>query len=573
MFRRDKSTPQIAGMFRNLQKFWATNDGGYLDAALIAYFKLRPMWLAYHNPENESLRLLTGWADKPTIERIAMALPDVKWKSVFRPDVWYLRGGQKGMFLGFRLTLNSQQMGIFNQTLKNLSLVSDDHSVSEVSLATISHSEKFRLESIGIVPQRDGKDWLTSFYISPKDFTWLVEASADKIFARYAIERLSIQDEKELSTEVQKCLAVLHLVASTKPEVTSIGSWRLKEISSPEWIPVNGDSSPEAQSSKVPNRYFTAKNLSVFNGGILELDNKFIDWDKAQHPSLDFVAGNTNLVVGTCSNNRFCFVRESDNVATIEKGIVLGSRVDSNWFHFLIETLPRLLVVENTLPKDIPVIISSRIPSTAREALGLLTGREVIAIDATNSSLVKSAFVPGPVIYHPDTQFLWGDASIQNINIPTMRRFREKILGSVSSGAGKAQLYWPRSSRYRTVTNSRRLERFLAKRGFRVENPGDLKFKSQVESIHSSSRVVAVGGALMSNFLFASQETHIIVLVSDFGKSYPWPTLLGSVSGAKITMVGGRVVGLRTVENVVEKSHASFATRIQDLKVALSEEP
>jgi hypothetical protein len=558
-FNVNTETRLTKGMYKNVQKFWATNSGHYLHEALATYFQLRVKWIERGNRQDPVLSKVSGWADDATWSKLENSLQDSKLRRRFRPDVWYLRDGEVGLFQGFNFT--ASQIAVE----KALSILE-----GAASNQPQSNKIGFRIDSIDACESETDPTWQTAFQISPKQFTFLVEAACDAEIAKLAIEQLSLQNLNQLTSDKIRSLVTFHLVSQTRPETLSVGGWERKEIVEPDWVSVTPTALHQGERSKVPERYFNKDNVQVTNGGIITHGNYFLDWDKAQHPSLDFVAGNTELVIGTSANNKSCYIRTTRVEKTIATGILLSSRCDSNWFHFLIETLPRLLLVDDMTPQNIPVLVSSRIPKTAKEALALVSRREVIELDETTVTLVLKAIVPGPVIYHPDTQYLWGDDASENINLITLRRMREMILRQLSTSQKAVFTYWPRFSRHRTLLNSRQVETALKARQFTVQNPGELSFLGQVESIQSSSKIVAVGGALMSNFIFAKPGSKIIVLVSDFGRAYPWPRLLAQVSDGIVTVVGGRRYGHSSIETLIEKSHASFATRIRELKIALS---
>jgi capsular polysaccharide biosynthesis protein len=132
-----------------------------------------------------------------------------------------------------------------------------------------------------------------------------------------------------------------------------------------------------------------------------------------------------------------------------------------------------------------------------------------------------------------------------------------------------SKIFWPRLSKYRVNSNSSRIEKLLKNQKFVVQNPANMTFIEQVESISSASTLVAVGGALMSNFIFASSNSKIIVLVSDLGTAYPWPIMLARISGAEVIMVGGRTLDMGRLETLVQKTHASFRTRVSEFKRSL----
>jgi hypothetical protein len=554
-------------MFRNSKRFWATNDGRFLNTAVRHYLLLRDAWIVQSEKVEGSLNTVSGWADKECYSIIKGSVPSKRIRRKFRPDVWYLRGNESGLFSGFEVNISLSELESLKAKLRHL-LGEFPASDRDSAHKDISADVRFRFESSAPITTSDSLDLVSTFLVSPREFTWLVEATADRAIAGRLLDQTLDNKSFDLNSDLMRCLAICQLVREPVPQRRTIGKWALAQISAPDWKNVETETS-NSLSRRISPRYFTSAEATVTNGGLVFTNGRFINWDEAQRPSLDFVAGNYDHVVGTSANLNYCYVSCPEVSESIENGILLGSRVDYNWFHFLIETLPRLYLVDGLVEPAVPIIVSKRIPETARQVLGAITSRKVIEVDSASSVRISNAIVPGPVVYHPDSQFLWGDASLSNFNLDARTQLRRDVLNSVEPTAEARNLYWPRVSKYRLIANAKKVWRLLQRKNFERENPGELSFKEQVRSIHSASTLVATGGALMSNFIFAQPGARIIVLVSDLGKTYPVPSILASVANAEVRMVGGLALGVGALETFVQKTHASFKTRIQQLKTAL----
>lgn len=566
----------VARMFFSSRKFWATNKTKFLSRAVSSYFSLRSDWLSAGSELQPKTGLeISGWADTATLYRIKEALVSIPITRVFRPDVWYLFGGRGGLFMGFRFEVSIEDLALTSKILEQI----DPALKITASAQKLVNPEAVRrscLESIRPLRSANQKEinWYSSFSVSPSDFTWLVEATADKDVAEIVLSFFSKFDNFEFEHEIQTCIAKLCLVLDHKPEKINLKGWSLTNVASTPWKQLESaiPSITERPNSRVTSKYFQAENLVITNGGILVLQNEFLDWDFAQLPSLDFVAGNHALVIGSPANLHKCFVRDRPNGVVIESGITLSSRVDSNWFHFLIETLPRLFLVDDFVPPEVPVLVSSRVPQNGLEALALITKRRVQIVNETENTLIRKAYVPGPVVYHPDTQFLWNRQDEIEINVGALKKLRETVLSAIGSPTVLAskKIFWTRGGHQRVVLNTRHLVDFLTMRGFVLSDPATLRFSDQVKEVNQAGVLVTPGGATMSNFIFASSKTKIVVLVSRFGKTYPVPQLLSKVAGSSLVLVSGWApLKLRAI-TVLEKSHASFRISIWKLKRALS---
>lgn len=571
--KQSRNDSTNARLFREAGRFWATNDEVYLRRATRLYFRQRDEWLKFTpTPRNDDL-VVTGWANTKDFGKLQRAFPDVQVKRVFRPDVWYLTSGSASFFSGFRfkapkklLLENHSDLQQSAQLIDAMNEIQKDSQFSRVPL---------KYESISPAASETGFDWLGAFETSPRLFTWLVEATVDRELASKMVDYFVKLQMNTLSEEWLRCVAIALLVSQRTDQANLPGGWALTRIATPIWNRTSLDSSAPKSARDLEAKFVEGVELSVTNGGIVLTDGQFLDWDKAQNPALDFIAGNHPFVLGSSANLEFCYVKVPPVTIRIPSGIILSSRVDSNWFHFLIETLPRLLFVEGAVDPSMPVLVSSRIPETAREALRLVTKRPIIELDPTTTTRVTNAVLPGPVIYHPDTQFLWNSTAVEAVNVEVLLELRRRILAEVRPVPGNQRIYWSRPGTNRSLLNGSRVSRILKRKGYAEQDPAEMSFAQQVQSIHGSSSLVAVGGALMANFLFAAPKTKILVLVSDFGLKYKMPSTISKLAEANLEMIGGRSVGLGLTQNIVQKAHSSFQTRtrrlVRSINLALKE--
>jgi hypothetical protein len=563
---------EIAKLYASNRRFWATNNPKYLARALTSYYSLRVDWLNQEGKNFEASLEVSGWADRASFLKIREALSAYSVRRVFRPDVWYLKGGSGSFFSGFIIQAPTRELSAILRSLEK-AVPDFEMNLPQNPISKLPPKSAGRLESINPLQSERGLNWFSTFHISPRELTWLVEATSDREVSDLALSFFMQFGDFAFDGETLRCIAKYCLLLGFIPDGIEVKGWSLNQIKRPEWVPIGSGTASawRNENSKVDAKYFQAENVSVTNGGIVLTADGFLDWDSAQSPVLDFVAGNHNSVIGSSANSHVCFVRDVQSGEELVSAILLGSRVDSNWFHFLIETLPRLLVVEDLLDKSIPVLVSSRVPRAGLEALRLITNRQIIQVDPELSTLVRKAYVPGPVIYHPDTQFLWGSEKLNIINFELLRSFREKVLESVGSETGSEKAFWPRFGGSRVASNSKKIQRLLSRRGFEIQNIGSLKFVDQVRLIRSCFSLITEGGASMSNFIFLPKGARILVLMSNQSKSYMMPKLLASLSQSEVRIESGQSMGEKFFLPLSSRLQASYRVNLRTLKKTIGD--
>ena len=187
---------------------------------------------------------------------------------------------------------------------------------------------------------------------------------------------------------------------------------------------------------------------------------------------------------------------------------VLASRGDHNHYHFLIDVLPRLGVLESAPGMAPPQ--RWYVPATTpvqRELLDLMgiTGERRIDSDAVPHVQAESLVVPGlPSV-------------VKEKNPPWVVEFLRSRLIKVAEPPPmdrRRPLYVVRTAgaNNRAVRNQATVLRRLERRGFDVVDPAMLSATEQIESFRSASVIVCAHGAALANLVFASPGSAVIEL-------------------------------------------------------------
>ena len=498
----------------------------------------------------------------------------------FRPDVAYRLPGDFGLYSGLSLQITASDHGLIRAVAHLLSKLKD------AELLTV---EKFHVNN-------SRADALSNQFLSNIiDLLPLLEAGCDQELANSICEELENVDVTPLLyfaapgfDFTAQGLARLYLIARRPlPKALSSRGWKVFEMVNPQWQkvdsfenPLGGNISEGLRSnsealytSMAPPSMVVLEDVALTSGDVISSDQFLFNIDPSSNPAFSFVAGHQE-VVGTPANLGFAAVRiPKDQGSVITEGILVSSRSDTNWFHWLIETLPKFLYLDSEVPKDVPVIISDRIPQTAKESLQLLTDRPIIEISALAATRVGKLFVSSPVLFHPDPVELHLKPVTNTINTEALIWLRERILGmakkNLREARGEPSIYVKRSGGARSIVNSRRVDKMLSKFGFVALEPVQMTFLEQVLAFNSAERIALVGGASMANLIFCSPGSVVLTLRSKFTVGYKMPEILAGVAGAKVIPISGRPVGNLFRHSFLEKVHAHYSIGIRQIKRAV----
>lgn len=248
---------------------------------------------------------------------------------------------------------------------------------------------------------------------------------------------------------------------------------------------------------------------------VAELTDVFVSWDGA-------VFKNLRLFPGSIVHRRF--IRRFQDTFLLRQwfgakvslpatapGIVVAHDQWSagNYYHWLIDTLPRLLRVQGTYPQHL-LLLPAQLPprhtpdyvTQSAKAFGfshffplntrqLLHAQQVIVPELTAESLYQD-----PVL---------------------IRQVRETLLAKLhlTRSGRQRRVYASRSTQsVRRVANEDELLPLLLAQGFEIVHFEKLSFLEQVSLLHETSIFAGVHGANMTNLLFLPPGAAVVELLS-----------------------------------------------------------
>ncbi len=187
---------------------------------------------------------------------------------------------------------------------------------------------------------------------------------------------------------------------------------------------------------------------------------------------------------------------------------VLASRGDANYYHFLIDVLPRVGVLEQAPDVEPPErwYVPASTP-VQRELLDLMGITEEHRIDSNEVPHVRAECLVAPGL----------PSVVKEKNPPWVVEFlRGRLMKGVTPPApeDRRPLYITRTAgaNNRAVLNEPELIRRLESRGFAIVDPSTLSATRQIETFASASVIVCGHGAALANLVFASPGASVVEL-------------------------------------------------------------
>jgi glycosyl transferase family 61 len=204
----------------------------------------------------------------------------------------------------------------------------------------------------------------------------------------------------------------------------------------------------------------------------------------------------------------------------VEKGICAFSQGDSNWYHWLAEVLPTVLLSRN-LPDafdSYPLLVPEAALNIAsfRDTLDLCRGeRDVVPLQKSQlHEFGELVYIPPQVIGPFNVQDgQWPEPGHYRQNIEVMHLLRDTILKKLNitrTNDGPKRVFLARPPNTRSYNQSDIITA-AQDRGFEPVYLEKLSFREQVQLMHNADYVVGPTGAAFTNTLFMHPDSHSLV--------------------------------------------------------------
>ena len=335
------------------------------------------------------------------------------------------------------------------------------------------------------------------------------------------------------------------------------GVWRYR--SGPGLLPI-----PDQQ-------WLAIEDATIQDGGTVVADDRLIVYEESADPVLDFVSGQWQSVYAlTLQPDRALVRLREKSPHRIPEGILVSGRNDDNWYHWMVEYLPRIFQIDSSVPPSAPLIVSSRTPGTGIAALERLTDREIVVVDAAFAHDVGRLHVLAPPVQILDTTRVpWSEGL--SMNSAPLLEFRLRLgLGDHRLGGKGRQVFLHRASSRRSLTNQPQLAAIAGQLGLEIVDPSTLSWSEQLDLFSSCSLVVGASGAVMANYLLMSPGSRVLALTSDSLADFVLPAALASVSETVFSyLTGPNSLALNDHVSRNKWLHSSFGIRPQEFERAV----
>lgn len=286
----------------------------------------------------------------------------------------------------------------------------------------------------------------------------------------------------------------------------------------------------------------TVKNVEIWHQRFIVMGEELLIIDSTCSPYLNYVAGHWQFLEQIESWQDHVRLKQPGESRSIyiEEAIYLVGRADENWYHFLLDTLPRYLNFES-ITDDIPVLVRSDLPTTSIKFLQRLIPRTLILIEPNDRVYVSSLHFFAGRSTAFDSDPTTGEEHVK-FSPKVLLQTRSWMLETLEENVSlifPTDLYINRDAKYRNVINAQSLVREFRKHNYAILRTTKEFFSNQSHYFSHASRIVTPGGAVLANMLFMKPGSCIVVMRSSRGSDFDFWKKFAKACGVDYSEVTG----------------------------------
>jgi capsular polysaccharide biosynthesis protein len=216
--------------------------------------------------------------------------------------------------------------------------------------------------------------------------------------------------------------------------------------------------------------------------------------------------------------------------------VVINHSWYQNYYHWMIEITPRLFLIKDDLLNK-KIIVHKNISKFHLDVLSKFNFKEIVFIEDNELVKCESIYFTSFPNYYTNRYMTIASKQIKlielNINYLLMKRIKQWLEANNSlikkeKDTNKNKIYISRKKAgHRKILNEVELEGVLDKNGFTKVFLEDYSFDQQIQLLNSSSMVVGIHGAGLTNILFMEPKSHVINLISEHHHEFCYLTIAG----------------------------------------------
>ncbi len=224
------------------------------------------------------------------------------------------------------------------------------------------------------------------------------------------------------------------------------------------------------------------------------------------------------------------------NPVVFSDGFFLAGNGSHNWYHWLIEILPKMFYYDSEYSRNILVNQSCKeIPSMAETLQALVESYDVniIYLDPLKTYRIKKLYFINEVnkLMYNELDFGKATQPLYYYRKESLEKLSEVLKNKyvTDSKSSVEKIYLQRPNTHRIPGNEKEIAELLGSNRFSFIDLSKCSIHQQVEIFASAKQIVGTSGAAFTNLLFCRPNTRIVIFMPDNYSSYQFYKEMGEL--------------------------------------------
>lgn len=321
---------------------------------------------------------------------------------------------------------------------------------------------------------------------------------------------------------------------------------------------------------------WTVKNCQLIRASQIVKDKNFVVYEKSGNPKIGFVAGIWNFVVLIRNSNKVLVSSNFNKINHHKTGVLIAGRCSRNYFHWLIEYVPKILNIIKIQKLDSPLLVDDTMPEQSYAILDYICEKYSLCYIRVNPKELLSfdeLIVPSQHTFQPDDPSFthWESSALSAEHIDFVSQMGLELANKYPNTVRYEKVYLSRKNfTARKIVNEAEIESLFRKHGFEIVDPTDLDFIKQVQLFSNARIIASPTGAALSNLIFCKENATVLSLVASENKGFCIQSNMAQLKKLNFMHVTGELVQSREAFNSYQEYRFSeFKMNIENLEHAI----
>jgi hypothetical protein len=322
---------------------------------------------------------------------------------------------------------------------------------------------------------------------------------------------------------------------------------------------------------RVPPQWHASINDAIVHSPSAAVISNHILWQQEEVTALPAISSGYSRYI-TEKNGKFSIYTTSKIVDIQHEAALIGHRTDFNFFHVMLEVIPKIIRLKEIDPQEKMVVLLNNAPNqNIKDLLNTLAGkRPIIFLENLSLSKIKNLHLFSTPSFLPDDPIF--DITKASLSCKSIPAIQENLLPFIKEES-EIECLWVSRQGYamenkkhgvftRDIENIEQVNKIIEHYKSERFYPEKFNWSEQGQKFRCAKRIVMASGSAVANLIYCKPGTRVLLMCKNNGVN---PALFFPIFEA-LKIEHAWVLG----DSLDAQPHAQFSINEEDLKKGMN---